>query len=286
MKRRTAQKKIKKSARKKVIQQTPRVVAVSGGFDPLHIGHVRMFETASKLGDKLVVILNNDNWLKNKKGFAFMPESERAELILSFPFVHKVVLTSHGVNDSDRSVVRELQKIKPHIFANGGDRDPADAKKPTSSLSAEQQFCIANGVKMVFGVGKGGKVQSSSWMIRDAARAFGRSIRPWGEFYNWDTGEGWHLKTLYVKPEKRLSLQYHNHRSERWVLVAGDASAVIVRDGKTIETPLHVGETFIVEKMTAHRLVSKNGGILVEVAVGKFDESDIVRLEDDHGRIV
>ena len=276
-------KKIKRSAKvtKKRVVKKARWVAVSGGFDPLHIGHVRLFQEARKLGEKLVIILNNDNWLNDKKGFAFMPESERVELLRSFPFVDRVVVTDHQPGDYaiDRSVCRTLKKVRPHVFANGGDR------KPDGDPVPEVQLCEEMGIKVAYNVGRGGKVQSSSWMIKDAARAFGRSVRPWGEFYNWDTGDGWHLKTLYVKPNKRLSLQYHNHRSERWVLVAGDASAVIVRDGKTIETPLHVGETFIVEKMTPHRLLSHNGAILVEVAVGKFDESDIVRLEDDHGRV-
>lgn len=258
-----------------------RWVAVSGGFDPLHIGHVRMFQAARKHGDKLVVIVNNDNWLKDKKGFAFMPERERVEFLRSLPFIDRVVLTDHkpGEYAIDRSVCRTLKKVRPHVFANGGDR------KPDGDPVPEVQLCEELGIKVVYNVGRGGKVQSSSWMIREAARAFGRSVRPWGEFYGWDSGDTWNLKTIYVKPGKRLSLQYHHHRSERWVLVAGDASAVIVRDGHTIETPLHVGETFIVEKMTAHRLVSKNGGVLVEVAVGKFDENDIVRLEDDHGRV-
>lgn len=268
-------------AKKKAKANAPRWVAVSGGFDPLHIGHVRMLEAARRLGDKLVVILNNDNWLKDKKGFAFMPEHERIELLESFPHVDRVVVTDHkpGEYAIDRSVCRTLRKIRPHIFANGGDR------KPDGDPIPEVELCNELGIKVVYNVGRGGKVQSSSWMIRDASRALGRSERPWGEFYNWDTGTGWNLKTIYVKPNKRLSLQYHHHRSERWVLVAGDASAVILRDGKKIETPLHVGETFIVEKMTPHRLLSKKGAILVEVAVGNFDEQDIVRLEDDYGRL-
>lgn len=257
----------------------PRWVAVSGGFDPLHIGHVRMFKKARRYGDKLVVILNNDNWLKNKKGFAFMPEKERKEIIESFPFVDKVVLTDHTPNDPDRSVVRTLRKIKPAIFANGGDR------KPDGDPVPEVEFCKQAGIKLVYNVGEGGKVQSSSWMIKDAVRGMARSIRPWGEFYGWDSGDEWYLKTLSVKPGKRLSLQYHNHRAERWVLVEGDAVAIVQKGNELIEIPLSVGETFIVEKGMPHRLMSKNGGKLVEVAIGNFDENDIVRLHDDHGRL-
>lgn len=154
-----------------------RIVAVSGGFDPLHIGHVRMFKAARKLGDKLVVILNNDNWLKGKKKYAFMPENERKELLLSFPFVDKVVLTSHKPNDPDRSVARALRKVKPDIFANGGDRDTKDAKNKRSPLNADQKYCIENDVKMVYSVGRGGKVQSSSWMINKAVQAVFRKGR-------------------------------------------------------------------------------------------------------------
>lgn len=90
---------------------------------------------------------------------------------------------------------------------------------------------------------------------------------------------------MYIKPGKRLSLQYHNHRSERWILVEGDLTAVIVKNGVREETPLKVGETFIVHKGTIHRLMSKRGGVVVEVAMGStFNEDDIVRIEDDHGR--
>lgn len=152
-------------------KKKPRWVAVSGGFDPLHVGHVRMFKAAKKLGDKLVVILNNDNWLKSKKGFAFMPEMERKEILESFSFIDKVVLTEHKPNDSDRSVVRSLSKIKPAIFANGGDR------KPDGDPVPEVEVCIKLGIKMVYNVGHGGKVQSSSWMIREAVKGAIRNPR-------------------------------------------------------------------------------------------------------------
>jgi cytidyltransferase-like protein len=133
------------------------VVAVSGGFDPVHIGHVRMFEEAKKLGTKLVIILNNDNWLTTKKGSAFMPELERRELLLKLACVDDVILTEHVAADADRSVSRTLATIKPHIFANGGDRK-SEADIP------ELNICREHGIDMVFNVG-GGKIQSSSWLL-------------------------------------------------------------------------------------------------------------------------
>jgi len=259
---------------------------VSGGFDPIHIGHVRMFEGARKLGDKLVVVINNDNWLRSKKGHVVMPEKERAEIIAEFPYVDKVVLTSHRPEDPDRSVVRELKKLKPDVFANGGDRDTKDAKNKNSSLNPEQEYCKEKGIRMAFNVGRGGKVQSSSWMIRDASRNFVRSVRPWGEFYGWDTGKEWKLKTIYIKPGKRLSLQYHHHRREHWMLVEGDATATIHgADGTPRRIPMKKGEALYVGVKDVHRLESKRGGIVVEIALGSFDENDIVRVQDDHGRV-
>ncbi len=258
---------------------------VSGGFDPIHIGHVRMFEAAKRLGDKLVVVMNNDNWIREKKGFVFMPEKERAEIIASFPFVDKVVLTSHKPSDKDRSVVRELKKLKPAIFANGGDRDTKDAKNQNSSLNPEQQYCVETGIQMVFSVGRGGKVQSSSWMIRDAARNFVRSMRPWGSFYGWDAGKEWKLKTIYIEPKKRLSLQYHHHRQEHWMLVEGDATATIHEsDGTPKIIPMQIGVPLFVDVKAVHRLESKRGGVVVEIALGNFDENDIIRIQDDFRR--
>lgn len=145
------------------------VVAVSGGFDPIHIGHVRMFERAKALGDELVVILNNDNWLKKKKGFAFMPEQERKEIIEALRSVDRVVITKHNPNDPDTSVSRELRAIKPDIFANGGDRKLGNIP--------EVPVCDAIGCDMVFNIGKGGKIQSSSWLL---AKHFERAARSAG----------------------------------------------------------------------------------------------------------
>jgi len=144
---------MKKKSKKKSV-----VVAVSGGFDPLHVGHIRLFQAAKKLGDKLIVILNNDNWLLAKKGFVFMPEKERKEILESLVGVDKVVLTTHCPRTKDMSVCQELQKIKPNIFANGGDRNKKNIP--------EARTCREIGCKMVFNVGWGGKIQSSSWLLK------------------------------------------------------------------------------------------------------------------------
>lgn len=126
-------------------------------MDPIHIGHIRMFQEAKKLGDTLVVILNNDNWLRAKKGYAFMDEKERKEVIEFVKGVDQVVLTSHRPNSKDMSVCAELKKIKPDIFANGGDRKLDNIP--------EVAVCKAINCQMAFNIGKGGKVQSSSWLL-------------------------------------------------------------------------------------------------------------------------
>ena len=134
------------------------VVAVSGGFDPLHIGHVRLIQAARELGDKLVVILNNDNWLKKKKAHIFMHQNERREILESVEGVDEVVITRHPRNPKDMGVSREIFKIKPNIFANGGDR-----KNEKDILEGEA--CRKVGCQLIFNVGQGGKVQSSSRLL-------------------------------------------------------------------------------------------------------------------------
>lgn len=135
------------------------IVAVSGGMDPLHAGHVRLFQEAKKLGDKLVVILNNDNWLRKKKGYVFMSEKERREVVGSIKGVDRVILTNHRPDPKDMSVSRELKRIRPNIFANGGDRTEANIP--------EVALCRSIGCKVVFNVGRGGKIQSSSKLLSE-----------------------------------------------------------------------------------------------------------------------
>lgn len=130
-----------------------KTVMVSGGFDPIHRGHVRLLKEAKKLGSKLIVVLNNDNWLLEKKGYVFMSQKERREVLLAIKYVDKVVTTQHKKGDPNKSVCPEIKRIRPHIFANGGDRKAGNIP--------EYHMCERLGVKMAFNVG-GGKVQSSS----------------------------------------------------------------------------------------------------------------------------
>ena len=133
-------------------------IVVSGGFDPIHIGHVRMILEASQEGD-VIVIANSDEWLQRKKGYVFMPWEERAEIIRSIRGVADVV----RVDDSDNSVCEAIKRLhtsgKCDMFANGGDRK--------STNTPEVKLCEELGIKMLWNVG-GGKIQSSSDLVSSA----------------------------------------------------------------------------------------------------------------------
>ena len=133
-----------------------KIVCVSGGFDPIHIGHVRMIQDAAKLGH-VIVIANSDEWLVRKKGYAFMPYEERQEILYAIKGVVDVV----EAKDDDNTVCESLRHLNPHIFANGGDR--GDRNTP------EMDVCKELGIQMVWGMGGNDKPQSSSWLI-DAIR--------------------------------------------------------------------------------------------------------------------
>lgn len=134
---------------------TKNTIVVSGGFDPIHIGHVRMINEASKYGD-VIVILNNDNWLKKKKGKVFMPEDERFEILTNLRNVSLVYLSKHAKNSKDMSVCNELKEICPTYFANGGDRKQGNIP--------ESDVCNECDIIMLYNIG-GDKIQSSSWLI-------------------------------------------------------------------------------------------------------------------------
>jgi cytidyltransferase-like protein len=133
-------------------------VAVSGYFNPLHVGHIEMIERAKKLGDYLIAIVNSDFQVKLKGAVPFMTQTDRIKIIKALRDVDEVVLAI----DKDKTVCRTLAKIKPDIFANGGDR------KNLNDVP-EFEVCHKIGIKMVDGLGR--KIRASSKLIAAAAGA-------------------------------------------------------------------------------------------------------------------
>ena len=125
-----------------------KIVAVSGYFDPIHVGHLEYLRLSKKLGDKLVVIVNNNHQCVLKKGKPFMDEKDRVEMVRSLKMVDEVFLSI----DDDKSVCKSLEKIKPHIFANGGDRSTGEVPEST--------VCKKYNIQMTDGLGD--KIRSSS----------------------------------------------------------------------------------------------------------------------------
>ena len=125
---------------------------VSGGFDPPHVGHIRMFQDAADWGD-VIVAINSDEWLMRKKGYVFMPWEERAEIIRELQSVDQVV----SFNDNDDTASQAIKVHRPDAFANGGDRK----KKNTP----EMDLCDKLRIQMLWGIGGKDKPQSSSWLV-------------------------------------------------------------------------------------------------------------------------
>ena len=139
-------------------------VMVSGGFDPVHAGHIRMIRDAANFGD-VIVIANSDDWLYRKKGFVFMTFEQRAEILNAI----KGVILVDSVDDSDGTVCEAIRRLKPDCFANGGDRGRA--------YTPEQAVCEELGVKLLWGVGGDKKLASSSDLVKNA-RDFEQSLAP------------------------------------------------------------------------------------------------------------
>ena len=131
-----------------------KVICVSGGFDPVHIGHLRMIQEAAQYGH-VVVVVNSDEWLMRKKGYIFMPFAERCEILEGFASTGETTF----VDDTDNTVCEALRRIKPDYFANGGDRK--------TDNTPEMEVCKELGIDLLWNIG-GGKIQSSSTLVNDA----------------------------------------------------------------------------------------------------------------------
>ncbi len=128
-----------------------KTIVISGGMDPIHVGHVKMIQEASNVGD-VIVVLNSDDWLRRKKGYVFMPFKERKYVLQQLKGVSEV----SAVDDADGTVCEALYRLKPDMFGNGGDR--------TSRNTPEGSVCNELNIEMIWNLG-GEKIQSSSGLV-------------------------------------------------------------------------------------------------------------------------
>jgi D-beta-D-heptose 7-phosphate kinase/D-beta-D-heptose 1-phosphate adenosyltransferase len=192
-----------------------KIVLITGGFDPVHSGHISYIQSAKKLGDQLVVGVNSDAWLTRKKGRPFMPLQERLSVLQNIKGVDWTV----QFNDDDGTAKDAIRKVRLNypsnkiIFANGGDR---------TNNNIPEMDIDDNNIEFVFGVGGEDKKNSSSWILEEWKSP--KTIRPWGYYRVLHTvGRNVKVKELTVDPGKTLSMQRHKYRSELWFVAEGTA---------------------------------------------------------------
>ena len=188
-----------------------KISVVSGGFDPIHSGHISYINAAKKYGDYLIIALNSDEWLKQKKGKEFMPFEERKSILENIKNVDEVLSFE---DDEAGSCIDALEKIKAKfpdeeiIFCNGGDRGKENI--PEMSVSD---------ITFQFSVGGDDKKNSSSWILKNWK--YDKERRVWGEFFNLFEDDQVKVKELIIEPKKGMSLQKHHKRSEIWLISQG-----------------------------------------------------------------
>lgn len=191
------------------------IVLITGGFDPLHSGHLAYIQAARELGDILVVGVNSDAWLTRKKGRAFMPLRERTAILRAMRGVDHVM----DFDDADGSAKKAIQMVRQSypqdhiIFANGGDR--------TKTNIPEMDAADSN-MEFRFGVGGENKANSSSWILEEWKAP--QTRRPWGYYRVIHEAPGVKVKELTVDPGAALSMQKHAARAEFWLVAAGEAT--------------------------------------------------------------
>mgnify|MGYP000173666779 CR=1 FL=1 len=251
-----------------------KLVLVSGGFDPIHSGHIEYFKSAKEYGDKLIVALNSDNWLEKKKGKYFMPFHERKVIVESILYVDGVI---DFIDDEKGSCINALEKIKniyPNdeiYFANGGDRN----NKNIPEMSVE-------GINFIFSVGGDNKMNSSSWILSKWQYYF--EERQWGSFFNLFETKNIKVKELIVEPGKSMSFQKHLKRNEIWLVSEGSCevnSTQIDPDGEIETLRLNKFDHFLVPIGKWHQIRNpfKKTVHIIEIQYGeKCTEEDIERF--------
>jgi cytidyltransferase-like protein len=250
-----------------------RVVVVTGGFDPLHSGHIEYFKAARELGDHLTVGVNSDAWLERKKGKAFMPFEERCAIIKELDCVDEVI----GFNDDDNTacaaiftVLSTVGSQTKVIFANGGDRTKDNIPE-----------MVYDDVEFVFGVGGEDKKNSSSWILKEWSQP--TTERDWGKYTILDKGEGWQVKQLEFYECHSLSDQRHFKRSEHWHVVDGVINMFLEdKSGHQSSHLLVPGDSIDIPKGYWHKAVNldNKSAKVIEVWMGnELTEDDIERRD-------
>jgi len=251
-----------------------KIVIVSGGFDPIHSGHISYLKDAKKYGDKLIVALNSDTWLENKKGKAFMPFSERSIILKNITCVDQVIDFEDDDHGSAINALKKIKNLYPNdeiLFANGGDRD----KTNIPEMSVKD-------VEFIFSIGGDEKMNSSSWILKNWQYYFEKRI--WGSFYNLFENKDCKVKELIVDPGKGMSFQKHFKRSEIWLVSKGSCVVNFSEDNpnKRESITLNKFDQFNVKLGDWHQITNpfKEQCHIIEIQYGdECVESDIERLE-------
>ena len=243
-------------------------VLVTGGFDPIHKGHIALFKHARAYGTKLVVGLNSDEWLIRKKGRYFMDYDERKEILLSLSCVDEVI-SFNDDDDSSNDAIEQLIQSSPIIFCNGGDRGKDNVPEH------DKYWCDAR-VVFKWEIGGNDKKNSSSTLLNKYNNP--QTDRPWGYYKVLYEGEGYKVKELVINPHSSLSMQRHEHRSESWNLVSG--SACVILNGEKVQ--LEKDKDIFIPKNTWHKGIneSDNPAHIIEIWRGEsslLNENDIER---------
>jgi len=204
-----------------------KIVLVTGGFDPIHSGHISYFKSARTLGDMLIVGLNSDEWLERKKGRAFMPWNERLCVVNNLNMVDEV----YTFDDEDGSARAFIHQVRAHypdaelIFANGGDR---------TANNIPEMDVVDDSLRFEFGVGGKDKKNSSSWILEEWKAP--KTERQWGHYrVLHEPNKHVKLKELAIEPGKSLSMQKHRDRSEFWFVSEGTATVYTVNRSTDVE---------------------------------------------------
>ena len=251
-----------------------RVVVVSGGFDPVHSGHISMFKASKALGDVLVVALNSDDWLTRKKGRPFMPFTERAGIIRELAVVDQVIEFDDSDNTACDALVQVLGSWKNSeiVFANGGDRGKDNIPEMTVSDPR---------LTFEFGIGGDDKRNSSSWILKEWSQP--TTERAWGRYTVLDKGEGWQVKQLEFDAGKALSDQRHFIRSEHWHVIEGNIEITLQFDGEEKQTYIvPQGHSLDIPALCWHKAVNNDeiSARVIEVWMGtELSEEDIERRD-------